>query len=139
MFLAHRQCNVHAATPFAHQHFSRPCHAAHAQKLPTVHVPIFEAGLCFGAPLGAIVPAVEAIVYVPHLQLLPFFGSGSIFLGLVEFLERLTHRHSLRQEVRPHMCGQNHFIFTMVFSKPFCSLRFCTAGPTMDICQHASV
>ena len=62
---------------FAHRQISRRCHAACAQKLLTAHLPILEAGLCLVAPFGAVVAAVVAIVYCPHLQLLPCFGTGT--------------------------------------------------------------
>ena len=38
-------------------------------KLPTARLPILESGQRGGAPFGAVVAAVEAIVYVPQLQL----------------------------------------------------------------------
>ena len=58
---------------------SRLCHAAHAQKLQRAFLRSSEANLSSGAPFGAVVAAVKTIVYVPHLQLLPCSGSGSIF------------------------------------------------------------
>ena len=55
---------------FAHRHFRRLCHAAHAQKLRTAFLRFMEADLSLRAPVGAVVAAVEEIVYEPHLQLL---------------------------------------------------------------------
>ena len=51
------------------------------KKLPTAHLPMFEAGLCCGALFSAVVGAVDAIV--------------------LEFPDSLIHRHVFRRERAP--------------------------------------
>ena len=96
---------------FQHIHlFSISCSQAGIQKPQTANLPIFEAGLWFGAPFGAY-GAVQAVVHAPHLQLLPWFGS-------------VSNSRSRRTSGKFHSSAypssrKTHFIFTTMFSTNF--------------------
>ena len=47
---------------------------APSKKILLAHLPIFDACHCFGVPVGAAVPTVEAVVRALQLQLLPCSG-----------------------------------------------------------------